>query len=356
MTALRKFSCLVEQCRKDLLAVGMRMGWMIGTLYMSIYLCNAIGLWWGGELVARKAWNETENRPFEGADVMTCYWALLMGTFGLMQIGPWAGNYAQCKPALEKYFELERGQKPVIEVEEVGPSGERTSGEKKDVEGDVDTASEEPVSVNLKSNAAFLASDRSSTTSASTTAPTGAPPLPSSNTTAEQLHISLENVGFRYPTRPDVPVLNDISLDIKVGEKVSFVGESGSGKSTIIQLLERFYDPQQGSVRVRHHDQHMTLLSCLPVTDWRRQVAYVAQEPVLFDLSLRENIVLGMDPAPSDRAIWKVLEIAQVERPAPPKAGHAEDLVRQLPQKLDTPVRREMRHNACGEKWQIHKL
>ena len=58
--------------------------------------------------------------------------------------------------------------------------------------------------------------------------------------------IKIQNVSFRYPSRPEVQVLNDVSLTIREGEKVAFVGESGSGKSSLIALLERFYDPQSG--------------------------------------------------------------------------------------------------------------
>ena len=61
-------------------------------------------------------------------------------------------------------------------------------------------------------------------------------------------NVSLENVVFKYPTRPDVPVLSSLSLTVEPGQMVALVGSSGCGKSTTIQLLERFYDPLSGQV------------------------------------------------------------------------------------------------------------
>jgi len=101
--------------------------------------------------------------------------------------------------------------------------------------------------------------------------------------------ITFENVSFSYPSRPDFLVLQDISLELKAGETVAFVGPSGCGKSTMISLLERFYDPSGGRI----------LIDGVPVwnlklTSWRQQLGYVGQEPVLFDGTIKENILLGL--------------------------------------------------------------
>jgi ABC-type multidrug transport system fused ATPase/permease subunit len=104
--------------------------------------------------------------------------------------------------------------------------------------------------------------------------------------------LKFENVAFNYPSRKDVQVLKGISFSIEKSQKVAFVGESGSGKSTIVQLLERFYDPQGGSVLVNGKN-----LADMPVYAWRRVVGYVGQEPVLFATTVLENIRMSCPEA-----------------------------------------------------------
>nr|WNT93874.1 putative ABC transporter [Emericellopsis sp.] len=105
------------------------------------------------------------------------------------------------------------------------------------------------------------------------------------------MHGQLEfrNVHFRYPTRPDRPVLRGVDILFKAGQHIALVGASGCGKSTIIALLERFYDPEQGQVLVDGVD-----ISTVPVSNYRRHLALVGQEPALFQGSIRENIAMGL--------------------------------------------------------------
>ncbi len=101
--------------------------------------------------------------------------------------------------------------------------------------------------------------------------------------------ITLSHVSFAYPTRPDTMVLNDVSLDIRPGQVVALVGSSGCGKSSIVALLERWYDVSQGSVSVDGMDVK-TVHPC-----WLRDsMALVQQEPVLFGDSVAYNIAYGM--------------------------------------------------------------
>ncbi len=104
--------------------------------------------------------------------------------------------------------------------------------------------------------------------------------------------VRFEAVGFAYPTRPDVPVLRELSLVLEAGEAVALVGPSGGGKSTIAALISRFYDPDAGRV----------LLDGVPLTEldpsWlREQIGVVAQEPILFSTSIAENIRYGRPQA-----------------------------------------------------------
>lgn len=88
-------------------------------------------------------------------------------------------------------------------------------------------------------------------------------------------HIHLKNVNFYYPTRPTVRVLKNFDLTVEPGTHVGLVGASGSGKSTIVQLIERFYDPISGAVFVDGHD-----ISDLNVQEYRKNLSLVSQEPV----------------------------------------------------------------------------
>lgn len=100
--------------------------------------------------------------------------------------------------------------------------------------------------------------------------------------------IEFRDVHFRYPTRPDQPVLRGLTLTVKPGQYVALVGASGCGKSTTVSLLERFYDPLSGGVYVDGQD-----ISTLNVGNYRSFVSLVSQEPTLYSGTIRENILLG---------------------------------------------------------------
>lgn len=99
--------------------------------------------------------------------------------------------------------------------------------------------------------------------------------------------VSYDDVTFSYPETEE-PVLRDLNLDIDPGEFVGLVGPTGAGKTTVIKLLVRFYDPDEGSITIDGHD-----LMDLDLTALRREIGYVSQEPFLFDDSVRDNIAYG---------------------------------------------------------------
>ncbi|KAF2178248.1 P-loop containing nucleoside triphosphate hydrolase protein [Zopfia rhizophila CBS 207.26] len=102
--------------------------------------------------------------------------------------------------------------------------------------------------------------------------------------------IEFRDVHFRYPTRPEQPVLRGLSLTVKPGQYVALVGASGCGKSTTIALLERFYDPLVGGVFVDGIE-----ISSLNINNYRSYLALVSQEPTLYQGTIRENVLLGVD-------------------------------------------------------------
>ncbi|KAI0060427.1 P-loop containing nucleoside triphosphate hydrolase protein [Artomyces pyxidatus] len=101
--------------------------------------------------------------------------------------------------------------------------------------------------------------------------------------------ITFDNVAFSYPSRPDVPVLHDLSISFPARRATAMVGVSGSGKSTIVNLVERFYDPLAGSVKLDGVD-----LRDLNVRWLRTQIGLVSQEPVLFSTTIGENVAHGL--------------------------------------------------------------
>ncbi|XP_073138767.1 putative multidrug resistance protein [Henckelia pumila] len=110
--------------------------------------------------------------------------------------------------------------------------------------------------------------------------------------------IELNNVYFSYPSRPDVIIFQGLNLKIEAGKTMALVGQSGSGKSTVIGLIERFYDPIKGTILIDHQD-----VKKYNLRDLRSHIALVSQEPVLFTGTVYENIVYGMENATESEVI-----------------------------------------------------
>ncbi|KAJ3962155.1 hypothetical protein N0V92_001077 [Colletotrichum tropicale] len=138
--------------------------------------------------------------------------------------------------------------------------------------------------------------------------------------------IDMDSVKFSYPLRPDVQVLKGANLNIRSGEFVALVGASGCGKSTIISLLERFYDPTSGNIRV----DGAQLIDMNPDA-YRSHVSLVQQEPTLYPTSIRANVLMGLKSDPSttteseDDAVEEAL-----------RAANAWDFVSSLPEGVNT--------------------
>ncbi|GMP70092.1 hypothetical protein CsSME_00029100 [Camellia sinensis var. sinensis] len=135
--------------------------------------------------------------------------------------------------------------------------------------------------------------------------------------------LCLEDVHFSYPLRPDVEILNGLNLMLKCGTVTALVGPSGAGKSTIVQLLARFYEPTKGYITVGGED-----VRTFDKSEWARVVSIVNQEPVLFSVSVGENIAYGL---PDDYVSKDdVIKAA--------KAANAHGFIISLPQGYDTLV------------------
>ncbi len=149
-------------------------------------------------------------------------------------------------------------------------------------------------------------------------------------------HVEFRGVHFAYPTRPDVPVLQGLDLELRPGEVVAVVGPSGAGKSTLASLLSRFYDPQGGEVLLDGHP-----LTALEPEWLRRNIGMVAQEPQLFSCSIADNIRYGR-PEATD---------AQVEEAA--RAANAHAYIERFPEGYRTQVGERGVQLSGGQKQRV---
>ncbi|KAK7388085.1 hypothetical protein VNO78_22890 [Psophocarpus tetragonolobus] len=167
------------------------------------------------------------------------------------------------------------------------------------------------------------------------------PEIDSYDTTGQQLDdihgdIELREVCFSYPTRPDELIFNGFSISIPSGTTTALVGESGSGKSTVVSLIERFYDPQAGEVLIDSINLKEFQLKWI-----RQKIGLVSQEPVLFTCSIKENISYGKDGA----TIEEIRAAAEL--------ANAAKFIDKLPQGLDTMVGEHGTQLSGGQKQRV---
>ncbi|KAH7655238.1 Xenobiotic-transporting ATPase protein [Dioscorea alata] len=202
------------------------------------------------------------NNNYSGGDVITVIFAVLTGSLSLGQASPCLSSFAAGQAAVFKMFETINRK---TEIDAYDTRGKKLD----DIHGDIE----------------------------------------------------FKNVCFCYPSRPDEEIFRDLSLFIERGNTVALVGESGSGKSTVISLIERFYDPKSGEV----------LIDGINIKDFqlrwiRGKIGLVSQEPVLFSCSIRDNIAYGRDDATTEEII------------AAAELANASKFINSMPQGIDTMV------------------
>ncbi|XP_076438744.1 ATP-dependent translocase ABCB1-like [Babylonia areolata] len=148
--------------------------------------------------------------------------------------------------------------------------------------------------------------------------------------------ISFHNVHFSYPSRPETKVLDGLSLTVSPGKTVALVGSSGCGKSTAVQLLQRFYDPLEGQVKLDGED-----LRNLNVRWLRSHIGVVSQEPVLFATTIAENIHYGCEGVTEEQVIQAA------------KNANAHDFIMSLPEKYETLVGERGAQLSGGQKQRV---
>uniref|UniRef100_A0A0E0CJU0 MDR-like ABC transporter n=1 Tax=Oryza meridionalis TaxID=40149 RepID=A0A0E0CJU0_9ORYZ len=150
-------------------------------------------------------------------------------------------------------------------------------------------------------------------------------------------NIEFQHVSFKYPARTDVQIFTNLCLRIPSGKTIALVGESGSGKSTVVALIERFYDPDSGAIFLDGMD-----LKTLKLTWLRQQIGLVGQEPVLFNGTIRANIAYGKQDQVSEEEIVAVAEAANAHR-----------FISSLPHGYDTSVGERGVQLSGGQKQRI---
>lgn len=229
---LNKYQGYLKDSLKAGLKAGFKTGMGIGFIIFIIYCSYALAVGYGSLLVATEKENKNTGYKFEAGDVITVLFSIIFGCFSIGQATPYIkAIYEACYAATE-LFEL-RMRKPLI---------------------DLTYSTEKPPKDMIQGRMTF------------------------------------DNVNFAYPSKPDHLILRNIDLLFEAGKKTAIVGESGSGKSTVLSLIERFYDPQEGNIKIDDHN-----IKNIDIKYWRSLIGYVPQEPVLFNTSITENIIFGRE-------------------------------------------------------------
>ncbi|ESO02187.1 hypothetical protein HELRODRAFT_188615 [Helobdella robusta] len=257
----------LNQAKKFGIYKGIFNGGGMGVVFLVMYCSYAIAFWYGGQLIIRG--------EMSLGHVLIAFFAVVIGSVALGNAGPNLQNIGTARGAAYVLWNLIDRKS---EIDSSSPDGEII----KDVIGNID----------------------------------------------------FKDVFFKYPSRKDVKrrqvqlhvfklqILNGLNMSIKAGQTVAVVGASGCGKSTVIQLIQRFYDPESGSVAIDGVD-----IKKLNVKWLRQQIGIVSQEPVLFATTIAENISYGSDG---------ILTQQQIEQAA--KEANAHDFISKLPKKKEYKV------------------
>ncbi|XP_005191448.1 multidrug resistance protein homolog 49 isoform X2 [Musca domestica] len=254
---------------------GLFSGLGAGTMWFIIYCCYAIAMWYGVSLILNE--RHDENRHYTPAVLVIILFGVIMGAQNLGFSSPHLESFATAKGAAHSIFTtIDRESS----IDPLSDKGEKPA----DVVG----------------------------------------------------NIEFENIHFRYPARPDVEILKGFSLSIKTGQTVAFVGPSGCGKSTTLQLMQRFYDPLGGCVKLDGRD-----LRNLNVSWLRSQIGVVGQEPVLFATTIEENIRYGK----TDCTMKDIEKAARI--------ANCHDFIMNLPNGYQTKVGERGAQMSGGQKQRI---
>ncbi|XP_017865605.1 PREDICTED: multidrug resistance protein homolog 49 [Drosophila arizonae] len=254
---------------------GLYSGIGAGVMWLIIYCCIALAVWYGVNLILDD--RGKEDRQYTPAVLVIVLFAVIMGAQNLGFSSPHVDSFAVALGAARNLFRIIDRKSDIDPLDESGLKPEGITG-----------------------------------------------------------RLRFEDIHFRYPSRPDVEILKGLTVDVEPGQTVAFVGASGCGKSTVIQLMQRFYDPEQGQVLLDGRD-----LRSLNVGWLRSQIGVVGQEPVLFATTIGENIRFGNPLATQ----------SDIERAA--RNANCHEFISKLPKGYDTQVGERGAQMSGGQKQRI---
>lgn len=294
-----KFMEAVSKSKGNLIKQGLVWGVSAGLTDFFLLGTFVLGFWYGAKIVR-------EGKATSGA-VMTCFWACLFAATYLQQVVPHLTTMTKGKNSIAS----------LLTVIQDNPSR---------------PMSRNPFSIDYNVSAEISQPNPQRTSGPLTLQGGGVRPC--------RCHgeFNFNHISFAYPSRPETPVLRDISLFIPPGETTFIVGGSGSGKSTIAQLLLRLYDPTSGEITMDNHS-----FPFLNTHYTKENIAAVQQGCILFDMSVHDNVAMGLagaadpDPDPKTGVMKRVPEDVtreQVEEAC--KMAMIHDFVMSLPEGYDT--------------------
>lgn len=273
---VKRYGKSLEETKQIGIKKSMVTGLLLGSLYLVMFGDYALSFWYGNEQVKDYITSMGAEGITPGT-VLTVFFCVMIGSFSIGNAAPNIGSFVTAKGAAAVVYEII------------------------DREPKIDASSEK-----------------------------GQRPL------SIQGALEFFGVNFTYPTREDVQVLTNFNLSIKPGQTVALVGSSGCGKSTIVNLIQRFYDPDAGQVLLDGNNIKDLNLNWL-----RQNIGVVSQEPVLFGCTIAENIRLGNPNA----------TITEIEQAA--KQANAHDFIKSLPQSYNTLVGERGAQLSGGQKQRV---
>mmetsp|Transcript_50385 Transcript_50385/g.133840 ORF Transcript_50385/g.133840 Transcript_50385/m.133840 type:complete len:1271 (-) Transcript_50385:612-4424(-) len=240
---LDRYTLAVEQARKGGVRHSLKMGLSFGWINAVIIWTYALAFWYGAKLKYDGVNNPSTGSPWTAGDILATFFEILVGSFFLGQIFPEMATCSVARVRLGSFVSVVTHHGVIQKPGRVLES--------------VDS-------------------------------------------------LELKNVHFCYPTRPHIEVLRGLNVTIEKGSRMALVGASGSGKSTVLGLLERFYDPTHGQVLVNGLDVRI-----FDVQSLRKHIGYVGQEPVLFATTIMSNILQG-SPEANHEEVRRAITHAQL--------------------------------------------
>lgn len=241
----KRYETLINDAKTAGIINGMKGGAGLGFVTFVIYAMYAMSIWYGATLIYNSSTDGTSHSTLDGGSIFTVLFAMIKASVGLGTAAPNFKAISEACASASDFFEL-RERKVNFDSSGI----------------------EQPVKEYVQGQIVF------------------------------------KDVVFTYPSKPETKILKGVDILFEPGQRTAIVGESGSGKSTIVNLIERLYEPVSGTITLDGTD-----IKKLDVQYFRSLIGYVQQEPVLFNDTIRSNIIFGRENV-DDKAIWEALEKA----------------------------------------------